>query len=486
MPKQAETIDYYRFSPKELLLMGVRTERQEEVPIDSIVQEGALIDPEHAQNLAESMMGNRGQISPATLRARLDNQAVVYDVIDGFHRRDGIRLIQGITNEKLTLKSMVLYGCGDEEMFDLRVLAASSVKSIKFARMAEWMKRSFQSTKWENHRIHELVEKEEITLSQVFSLAQVDSSGKILRIEPNEVTELKAWAKKKSKQWARPLSTIVHEMRMVELAAPDLVQRVRIGGGGKSRKGVLTRGILETIVTHLPGDWETQRLLAELAIDRNILAVDLDFLAWSYAQAKEAADQDTMTKIMNEPELLLNPQLLIVHENEPEMSEKTIFQPIPSREEYLKLKRERNSRLSAPVEKLATAVDENKILRKHHVPEIIRALTETILADKGDDLLILHLPGGEGLNLNIKSGLMKLGEKDVELTDRESELMTIFSLLEGVNISDELLSVISPNRSGVSTGAAVRSLKEKIAKLSEEAAQELWLGRKGTYSWLAE
>lgn len=472
MPIQAEAIDYSRYSPKELLMMGVRIERQEEVPIDSIVQESTLIDPEHAQNLAESMMGYRGQISPATIRARLDNQAVVYDVIDGFHRRDGIRLIQGITNEKLTLKSMVLYGCSDEELFDLRVLAASSVKSIKFVRMAEWMKRSFQSTKWENHRIQDLVKKEEITLSQVFSLAQVDSSGKILRLEPNEVTELKAWAKKKSKQWARPLSTIIQEMRMVELAAPDLVQRVRIGGGGKSSKGVLTRAILEAIVTHLPGDWETQRLLADLAIDRNILAVDLDFLAWSYAQAKEAADENTIAKILNEPELLLNPPKPIITEDETavaEMWSETVF-PVP--------RRRRSS--------ICELTNESKVLRKYQVLEIIRALTETILADKGNDLLILHLSGGEGLNLNIKSGVMKLGEKYVELTDKESELMTIFSLLEGMNISDKLLSVISPNPSKVGTQEAVRSLKEKIAVLSEEAAQELRLGRKGTYSWLAE
>ncbi len=474
MPVQeAEAIDYSRFSAKELLLMEVRTELQEEVSIDSIVQESALIDLDHAQNLAESMMGDRKQISPTTVRSRLEGGRVVYDIIDGFHRCEGKRIIEQLTGEPQTMKTIVLYGCSDEELYDLRVLAASSVKSIKFARMADWMKRSFHSTKWENQRIHELVEKEEITLSQVFNLAVFDSSGRNLRLASNEVAELKEWAEKKSKLWRRSLSTLMLEMRTVELAAPDLVQRVRTGGHGKGHKGVLTRARLEAIVTHLPGDWEAQRLLAGLAIDRNIVAQDLDFLAWCYNQAEEAADENTMTKILTEPELLLNPPKPVITEDEPvaaKVESETVF---PVRSKRIKY----SPRI---------LTNESMVIKKHHVAEIVRALMKTILADKGDDLQILHLPGGEMLNLNIKSGVMKLGENYVKLTDRESELMTIFSLLEGLTISDELLSVISPNQSKVSNQEAVISLKEKMAVLSEEAARELWLGRRDNYSWLAE
>lgn len=154
-----EAVDYSAYSAVDLLQMEVRTERQEEIPVDLIVQESALIDPDHAQNLAESMMGDRKQISPTTVRARLvtdeGGTSVVYDVIDGFHRSEGKRIIQQLTGEPQTMKTIVLYGCLDEELFDLRVLAASSVKSIKFARMAEWMKKSFLSTKWQNERLHE-------------------------------------------------------------------------------------------------------------------------------------------------------------------------------------------------------------------------------------------------------------------------------------------------------------------------------------------
>lgn len=481
MTMAKEAVDYSSYSPVDLLKMEVRTERQEEIPVDSIVQESALIDPQHAQNLAESMMGNRKQISPTTVRARLDGERVVYDNIDGFHRTEGKRIIEQLINEPQTLKTIVLYGCGDEELFDLRVLAASSVKSIKFARMAEWMKRSFFSTHWQNNRIYELVEKEEITLSQVFNLAQFDSSGKNLGLKPEEVIELKEWAGKKSKQWGRPLSTLMVEMRTVELAAPDLVQRVRTGGGGSGGRGILTRARLEAIVTNLPGDWELQRQMVNLAISKNILAQDLDFLAWSYAQAREASDQSTMTKILTQPELLLNPQPVVVQEDTPEDLSQLPYSRSPLRKNY----HEKVFLPSVEVKKPTMPVDENKILRKYQIPEIINLLMETILADKGKDLTILYLPKGP-ITLNLKSGIMKHNEQTVQLTDRETKLMTIFSLLEGTIISDKLLVLIVPAGSRTRLRGAVVSLKQKMAELSLEASWELRLDRKSRYRWLKE
>lgn len=487
--RASEAVDYSAYSPVDLLKMEVRTERQEEIPVGLIIQESALIDPEHAQNLAESMMGDRKQISPTTVRARLDNNQVIYEVIDGFHRSEGKRIIEQMTGEPQTMKTIVLYGCSDEELFDLRVLAASSVKSIKFARMAEWMKRSFLSTQWQNERLHELAEKEELTLSQVFNLAQFDSSGTHLRLNPEEVIELKAWANKKSKQWGRPLSTLMVEMRTVELAAPDLVQRVRTGGGGKGGKGVLTRARLEAIVTNLPGDWETQRLLADLAIARNILADDLDFLAWSFAQAKEAYDQETITKILAEPELLIYPQSVKNEVDDPKISEQAVLPSIPTREEYFQLKKRKRKQPKniglAAVEKSPVVVDETRVLKKHQVPEIIEALMQVVLADKGEDLTILNLVQGQ-LIMNRNTGVMRLNNLVVELTEREIELMTVFYLLEGMSISDRLLSLIHLNESRGNTREAVESLQIKLGELSIEAARELRIIRKGDYGWLVE
>ena len=151
-------IDQYNLlPPKDLLLMGVETERLETVPISSVVVEDSLIDKGHATGLAKSMMGKRKQISPTTLRARLEGDKVVYDPIDGFHRAAGKRLIEEWTGVKQSLNATVLYGCSDEEMFDLRILSASSVTNVSFARMAEWMKQSFEKTRWQSCSCMEIV-----------------------------------------------------------------------------------------------------------------------------------------------------------------------------------------------------------------------------------------------------------------------------------------------------------------------------------------
>lgn len=266
------------------------------------------------------------------------------------------------------------------------------------------------------------------------------------------------------------------EMRTVELAAPDLVQRVRTGGGGKGGKGVLTRARLEAIVTNLPGDWETQRLMADLAVARNILADDLDFLSWSFAQAKEAFDQETMTKILTEPELLLKPQPASLPSS-------------PNWAGYFPAKKHRLPRRvepePAPEERASTAIDEIKVLRKHQVPKVIEALMRLALADKGNDLTILSLPQGQ-IILNQTSGVMRLCGRVTELTGRETELMVVFSLLEGMTISERLLSLISLNGSRGNTREAVESLQIKLSELSMEAARELRVSRKHGYSWLAE
>lgn len=125
---------YSELSPLFLLQHNVETTRMELVPVNMIVQEEIAIDETHVKSLAESMSGTRGQISPMTVRARWleDSKIIHYDVIDGFHRAAGLILIG-----KDIAKCVVVYGCSDEELFDLRVLAANSVRSVQFARVAK-------------------------------------------------------------------------------------------------------------------------------------------------------------------------------------------------------------------------------------------------------------------------------------------------------------------------------------------------------------
>ena len=98
--------------------------------------------------------------------------------------------------------------------------------------------------------------------------ATLDDRKEALKI----AEELKEWAISKANQWGKPVSTLLNDLRLVEAAAPDLVNRVRSGGGGKEGKGVLTRARLKAIVDHLPHEWELQHKLVALVLEQNIIA----------------------------------------------------------------------------------------------------------------------------------------------------------------------------------------------------------------------
>jgi hypothetical protein len=470
-------------SARDLLMSGERTKRQEEIPVDLIVTENSLIDLQHVESLADSMMGDRKQISPVTLAARLESGQLVYHIIDGFHRTEGKKMIQRKTNERQSVLAVVLYGCKDEELFDLRVLAANSVKSIKFARMAEWMKQSFLATRWENRRIGSLIVAKMITLSQVFILAQTDSHGSRLHLEPGEVEELKIWALKKSKQWGKPVGALVSDMRIVEVAAPDLVQMVRSGGGGKDGKGVLTRARLETIVKNLPGDWEVQRQFAELALERNILAEDLDFLSFSYREAREAADAETMTKILSEPEKLLNPVARAGIEEGAGSSKLPDQNPV-----HLIAKGERPKRkhIRRNRDTDERHVSEQETLKRYRLVEIANSLINSLLAKEGDNLDLLHLPLLGTVKLDSRKKTLSLSEVEVELETTETRIMATLYVLEGIRVPLRLLSALNGDIGVKGVQGVVESLKEKLNRLSEVASYELTVNPDGSCVWLQE
>lgn len=491
--------------------------------VDDVVEESALIDPTHVQNLAESMMGDRGQISPTTLRARFENnkekKQVVYDVIDGFHRSAAKRYIQERTQKKQDVKAIVLYDCSDEELFDLRVLAASSVKSIKFARMAEWMQKSYESTKWKNARIKKLVADGQMTLAQVFTLAQTDSSGKILQLTTEEVVELKEWAERKASYWGRPLSSLVVDMRTVESADPELVQMVRTGGGGSRGRGVLTRARLDAIVKNLPGQWDYQKIFARIAIEQNILAQDLEFLTWAFSFSLASNDQKTMGRILDDPKGYLDFQEIegvkqnfippldktVINEGNQSSQltpQNALVSKGPARKAVKRGKTPRSKNSVVAGEDLsfikrrrgkrrAGISDREPALYEHQVPEIMRALSSLILESNEEKLTILSFPNGKDLVLNTKESSLVFGEESVTLSSMEKDFLVILSLLEGMPVSLEIIAAfilggeakLHPN---VSIKLVADMVQEKLTELSLQAGRELRLHDAGSYSWLSE
>lgn len=281
-PVHSKSID--GLSPLELLKQEIRTERMEIIPVGRIVLDACIVDDSHVGSLAESMSSDRGQISPITVRARMEmgqDEKIYYDVIDGFHRSAGLVALQ-----KEIAKATVIYGCGNEELFDLRVLAANSVRSVQFARVANWMQFSFSQTEWA---------KKDLTLSQVFSLVVFNSNGSKLGLTTDEAERLKRWVKDKAKTWNKPVPTIWEEMRSVEKAAPDLVAIVRVGGGGHGKKGVLSPARFMAVVDELPDEYELQRRVVQVVLANNLVEKQARTYAKAIAQLK--GDEESLEEV---------------------------------------------------------------------------------------------------------------------------------------------------------------------------------------------
>lgn len=251
--------DIASLSPRDIIQRGLEVERLETIQIAGILSEHAIIDVEHAADLGASMKQKRKQITPIAVRAREEEGRVVYDILDGFHRTEGKRMT-GETD----INATVIYGCSDEEMYDLRILAASSVRSVQFARIAHWMTMSYEETPWA---------KTGLTVAQAFGIAVNDVSRSYnAKLDKNEIEQLKEWAKAKCARWRQALSSAYQILKTVAIADPDLVQKVRTATGGHSGKTEITQGKLSYVANAFPGEefYPTQRVILEYGLEQRL------------------------------------------------------------------------------------------------------------------------------------------------------------------------------------------------------------------------
>ncbi len=267
------TTDYSHLSALELIRNNIETERLQVIPVGSVLTEEALVDEGHADELGASMDLKRGQVSPITVRARLNEAGeIVYDVIDGFHRtaakKDKERRILAQTGRLVpqTIEAKVLYACSDEEMFDLRVLAVNSVRSVQFPRIAQWITNSFESSEFADCGL---------TVAQAFALTLNDSKRSTnANLSEEQIKGIKAWARLKCQVWGKPLQATYNILRLVANADPELVKQVRTSGGGKGRSGKITPARLQSVVEGFPGEenWHIQRALLRVSVENRYSA----------------------------------------------------------------------------------------------------------------------------------------------------------------------------------------------------------------------
>lgn len=286
-----------QLTSQEILDLELRGKRWEIISLAQINMSVKIVDQSHVEDLGDSIFGKNnkgalGQISPIITAAfpNFDsNGSINYEITDGFHRTETF-----IQRGSPTIEAIVLYGISEEEMYDLRILAANSVKSTSFARIAEWMCRSFEQTKW--------FKEKGLTLLQAFSLCVQDTSGVRLQLEPEETVELKAWVESKASVWGKKIPSIWNDLVIISKADPELVRLVRVGkGGGHGEgKGVINPARLRAIVNNLPVDSGLQRTVAEAVIWGDLDAQKTDLLAQAVAAFQD--EPDTVQVICSQPQ----------------------------------------------------------------------------------------------------------------------------------------------------------------------------------------
>jgi len=235
--------------------------RDEIILIDLVDREESIIDDNHARQLSESF-GQYGQMSPILACPYINEEGILrYRIADGFHRTEG-RILSGET----TVRATCAYGFLNEEVYDLRILAASSVKSVQFPRIAEWITKSYASSPFAVKGL---------SVVQVFAIALNDSSrARSTNLTKDEVQELKEWARAKCLQWGKTVSSTYQILRIVNDADPNLVRQVRNSGGGKDRSAKITPDRLKHVVSAFPGPtfFAAQRGILRFVLEKRFSA----------------------------------------------------------------------------------------------------------------------------------------------------------------------------------------------------------------------
>lgn len=243
----------------------IKIPRTEYVSTRYIVVDGTPIDEDHARDLGLIMLGAWGQTQSVMLRVRQED-SLVYDVMDGYHRVVGIRMVS--EEQYPLIKSEVYYNCDDEELFDQRILAANSVKAVQFPRLGSWMSSVWSLTPW----------KDKLTVAQAFTMADTDSSGRNLGLSDYEANTIKVWARTKARTWLMEVPTIADKLRTIEISDKSLVSRVRSGGSFGKGQLALTEIQLKTISTAFPREGEIQKLIAHFANGHGLSGKKIEIL----------------------------------------------------------------------------------------------------------------------------------------------------------------------------------------------------------------
>ncbi|MFY9227762.1 MAG: ParB N-terminal domain-containing protein [Candidatus Microsaccharimonas sp.] len=248
--------------------IDVRSEREgglveAMVPVELIDQTEVPVDDNHVQELIDSMLIEElkgtvnGQLTPVLLAQVIGKEKL--SIIDGFHRsaateRRGSQTVYGTIMPPMT----------EDEVMDLRILTATSHKTVSFARMYEWVSDSWTKTPWADR----------VTAAQAFNLASNKKmNGRYLGLSSEETAAIREWASDKCNRWGTVPTTIRKVMTTAQNADPDLMRQARTRSSGHELK-TITPDHLTVISTVFPGRFAEQRIIADMATSQNLTIAD--------------------------------------------------------------------------------------------------------------------------------------------------------------------------------------------------------------------
>ncbi len=223
------------------------------VPVDSIYRTDVPVDDDHVEELAASIEseaaveGRRGQLSPVLLgEVRGFGQ---FAIIDGFHR------VAAMGDKYGEVYATIRPDCSWEDIVDLRILTANTHRTVRFARVVEWVEDAWQMSPWSDR----------MTSLQAFSLAKVkQQTGRNLGLNREEAVEIRDWVAHKCVQWKISPHTVHQNLQIARAADPELVKEARERKSGHELKHV-TPNHLRIIALGLPQKYDLQNYVANVA-----------------------------------------------------------------------------------------------------------------------------------------------------------------------------------------------------------------------------
>lgn len=228
--------------------------------------EDVPVNLNHVHQLMVSLK-SKGQLQPLLVHKETNR------IIDGFHREGGMR------NLGWEQALCMVYSCSEEDFWSLRISSAVTHKEVTYARVVEWVRKSFTETKWAK-------------IMGVEDAFRVGRRGAALHkpITPEQRLELTEWVETKSKDWDLKPQEIRDMLKIAQFVPTSVIKGVR----DETTPGSLTQNMLQ-VVAKLPNPKVQERLVSKIR-DEKLTLKSVQELVEKILRAKTDSEKERLLK----------------------------------------------------------------------------------------------------------------------------------------------------------------------------------------------